>query len=1536
MKQHPFLAAFVFTLAFLAASNLQAASFTWGGGSGNWTSGANWSPEGVPGPGDTATINSGTVTVNQDVIVDEFIMLGGVLTGSFDLEVNVATTWSAGVMTGGGSLTIPSGATLSIEGSTNKAFQNLWTINLEGDGTLSGSGLLQGHSDSRIINTGTFEIQSDQAFDYTNLGARPTFDNRGTFRKTTTNGQNDMEFELVNSGIVDLQSGDIRLLANGDFTDGATFMGAGNLIMDGFIYTLTGTINGSSWEFRNGSLQGGGTVADTLLWTGGDLSGGAHSLTIAATGTLLYQGSSNRQLTNGFTLNNMGTITFDGTGFLQGSNASTLNNFGLIDLKTTFTFDYTNISTRPAINNSGTFQQSAGDSPVNCEFAMNNTGLVHSQVVNINLSGGGVSTGEFRSENLADIWFTGATSELMTGTELSGAGFVRLRNDSLEVSGAVTASGSFEMSGTSSPTLLGTGTLTVTGEMGWLRGTLSGAGTVLIANGAELVIGASETYEIRNGRIIRNEGTITWAGGHINGQNTATIENAGTFIIQNDFSLDFKDIGTRPIIVNTGTIRKISGTGATLSEFELTNSGTIDVQTGTIGLRANATLEEGSNITGAGRLQMIFGDFLITGGVTGDALELADGNLLGGDGTIHGTLHWTDGIMRGGLLNISATGTLAISGAPNKTITNTFQLENAGTIDFSGTGLLHGSNGAIISTSGTLIMRDDTFFDFTNVGTRPIINNSGTLRRTGSNGVASIEFVLNNESTGVVETTQGILGVIGGGTSTGQFDVPTGGFIFQTAPYILGEGATLIGASGAFVIESSGVLIVNGNIPASADIELESGGELGGPGNLTTSAVFRWKGGVLSGSGTTTIDAMGTLNIFESNNKVLDTRTLINNGHTQWAQGHILGRNDAAIVNTGTWDFFTDDSIDHNNIGGRSTFTNTGTMTKSIATGTTIMDFTFINSGTVDMQTGILNLVTPAQLNNGSMFTGDGVTQNQATGSTLSGNIGGDSLELASGSVNGEPTITGTVTWSGGSMTGATTFTIANSANLVITGSNSKTLDGGITLDNQGMVFLSSDNDLRGINGATLLNQGFLFLEGDRGFDYTNIGDRPELINIGAISKTSGSGSSMMDFTLVNSGQIDVQSGFIDVVVPAQLNDGSNFTGAGRTLLRATGNALSGTIAGTALQLIAGTITGDATFTGVLSWTGGTITGTSTLTIDAGALLLITGANTKSLQNGVTLSNSGTVIHAGENAINGNNGALVSNSGLFDIQGDQGFDYTNLGDIPAFSNLAGGTLRKSGGLGSALFDFEFTNSGELQAQAGTIDFKRSFTQTDGTTSLQNGDLASTQTMQFQNGELTGTGTITGNVNLMSTQVSPGTSSGSLNIDGDFTQSADSPLAIEIGGTTPGTGFDQLTVSGTATLNGALNLSTINAYTTTEMDTFEIVSAGTLTGAFTSITGTSIGGGLFYTQTYSATSVVLGVADATPSLVPTSLGFSGGDFGFQLRGIAQLTYRIEATADFSMWDELETITLMTPTYDFMDADSDMFPHRFYRIVLVDLD
>src|SRR6202167_5744391 len=74
-------------------------------------------------------------------------------------------------------------------------------------------------------------------------------------------------------------------------------------------------------------------------------------------------------------------------------------------------------------------------------------------------------------------------------------------------------------------------------------------------------------------------------------------------------------------------------------------------------------------------------------------------------------------------------------------------------------------------------------------------------------------------------------------------------------------------------------------------------------------------------------------------------------------------------------------------------------------------------------------------------------------------------------------------------------------------------------------------------------------------------------------------------------------------------------------------------------------------------------------------------------------------------------------------------------------------------------------------------------------------------------------------------IKPGDAPGVLTITGNLTDSQSSELNILLGGTTPGTGYSQLIVDGTASLLGNLDVDLVDGFSLTSGETFDIVGTG---------------------------------------------------------------------------------------------------------------
>jgi RNA polymerase sigma-70 factor (ECF subfamily) len=129
--------------------------------------------------------------------------------------------------------------------------------------------------------------------------------------------------------------------------------------------------------------------------------------------------------------------------------------------------------------------------------------------------------------------------------------------------------------------------------------------------------------------------------------------------------------------------------------------------------------------------------------------------------------------------------------------------------------------------------------------------------------------------------------------------------------------------------------------------------------------------------------------------------------------------------------------------------------------------------------------------------------------------------------------------------------------------------------------------------------------------------------------------------------------------------------------------------------------------------------------------------------------------------------------------------------------------------------------------------------------------------EIQGGLITGAGVIEANVSN-GAQLAPGTSAGLLSIIGNYSQTAAGSLLIEIGGPNAQSDYDQLAVSGTASLAGTLVVSLINGYAPNIGDTFRVLTSGSVVSAFDAVDGVDIDAGKRFETTYAADAVTLSV------------------------------------------------------------------------------
>lgn len=300
---------------------------------------------------------------------------------------------------------------------------------------------------------------------------------------------------------------------------------------------------------------------------------------------------------------------------------------------------------------------------------------------------------------------------------------------------------------------------------------------------------------------------------------------------------------------------------------------------------------------------------------------------------------------------------------------------------------------------------------------------------------------------------------------------------------------------------------------------------------------------------------------------------------------------------------------------------------------------------------------------------------------------------------------------------------------------------------------------------------------------------------------------------------------------------------------------------------------------------GGTLQGSGTVSVSSS--LVLEGA--RLLGDGkVTLGTNATVkfLDAGGDTDNviakpiENLGNLIWESGHVTLQKDfynKGTVYLGCdaaldaveatpGQAPTFYNE--GSVVKAVSLGQSVFDADFVNSGDITVRSGRLDLGPSYIQTAGSLNLNGGDVATEGTFQIEGGVVKGIGTMDGSVVNDGGTLKPGFSPGFITILGNYTQTSNGTLQLEIGGLDAGTEYDQMNIYGSATLGGQLDLIKWNGYVPPSGYSFWLITCYNMMNDFSNITGLYLGNKLHYRVVRSSTDYIAMVRtdNDAPSLV----------------------------------------------------------------------
>lgn len=597
--------------------------------------------------------NSGTNSLANAGIMNVRVIAGNSLgtlteavpfTNSGTLNVNAATFSLTGGGTNSGTINIYPGSAFT---ATTQSFSNTGTINyINGTNSLTVSAQYNNAAAGHInVQAGSLTITGTGATNSGNfnIAAGATLQLNSDYTQSATATITGPGTLVLSSAISNF-SGALNSTGSLQITAPITFKTDQNLV---------GTITLSAPNNNTATISGSSNVLLTgpLIWTRGTMSG-SGTTTLPAGHVLNLSGGTTNAILDGRTFINSGTVL--STAILGGVNGATFNNQAGAIFNAVGDLSWTSGAV-PVFNNAGLLEKTSGVSTYVSWF-LNNSGSVQVQSGTLNLNGGGTGTGMFNIAAGTTLGFTGFTHNLNAGAAVGGTGMLTVSGgtvnfntgSSLTVTGALTISGGTlnvtnTMLTTPSQVLLtGGGTLNITGDkdfdnLVWTAGTLGGSGTTTISAGGTFNFSGNGPWALYT-RTLKNLGTITWSGaGSIGGNYGAVIQNTpgAAFDVQNDAPITYSySGGFTPVFNNAGLLKKSAGTGITSVAWTFNNSGTVQIQTGTLSLSgdgndvgnydiaAGATLEfaggmrqfaASASITGSGAITITGGTFDITG-----------------------------------------------------------------------------------------------------------------------------------------------------------------------------------------------------------------------------------------------------------------------------------------------------------------------------------------------------------------------------------------------------------------------------------------------------------------------------------------------------------------------------------------------------------------------------------------------------------------------------------------------------------------------------------------------------------------------------------------------------------------------------------------------------------------------------------------------------------------------------------------------------------------------------------------------------------
>lgn len=1394
------------------------------------------------------------------------------------------TATNAGLMeaTSGGALNLNAGTwtnTGTIEaaaGSTVNLYNNVsitgGTLESVGTGSVNNLGgydvFLTG-----LTLAGTYNIQNNAATEING-----TITNNGTINLLGSGNQTGLYVTGAGSGSATLTGSGSIVLGNGG---GNTFWGASgtSLTIDQNVSGVGNIGNGQLTLTNNSTINANvsPTVANTPLYiqpsSGGMTNTGileaTNGGTLALDGGAINNAGATIQAVGSDSSNNPSTVDLYNNVGITGGTLST-SGAGQIVVLGGYSTSFANLTI-----GTGSVLNVQNNGQINTSGTITNNGT-------ITLQGSGNATYFYAPANTTltgtGSLVLGSTASSYSGVVEAASGMTLTNNETITGAGTI-QDGTFINNGTVNSSVSGqtlvlqsfqaaTNTKTMEATNG---GTLAFNGSTWTNTGATITAGTGSAVELYNNTSITG-GTLSTSGTgqiFIPGGYTAILTGlttSGTLNVQNNGQLQIA--GT---INNTGTINLLaSGNNTYLyAPTTATLSGGGTVVMGSTGgnysgvVQAGATLTNNETITGAGTIQ---------------------------DGTF----------VNGGTINSSVSGqTLLLQSFTAATNTKTMEATNGGTLAFNGSswtntgGTISAATGSAVElyngasiTGGTLSTAGTGQFftpggyisyltNLTNSGTFNVLNNAETQLTGTITNNGSFNLVGNGNST--------YLFINGAVTLKGTGIINLGGSAFSDAIYGVGTTPTLTSFN---TIEGSGN-IGSGNMGFTNSGILDSnisGGTLAI--NVNSSGFTNYNGTTTTLTGGTYIANGGNITFNAGNSTGITTLAA---SVTEEAGGQLINTDNSTNALTNLTSITSAGSLTTNiNFTDAGAFSNAGALTILAGTTFKVGSLTQISSGSLTAGTYVLN----------SNLDITGAAQTITTNAaTLT--LAGGTIENTSNSTNALASLatnTGKLTLAGDTAFTTSAASFSNTGTLTVNAGSTFTAPAltqisGTTLSG-GTFILGGNLDLNsGVSIAT--NSSTLTLEGGT-------------IMSGSSNALAGLSSNTKSLTLANNANFTTTGNFSNTGT-LTVNTGSTFTVAGTlSQMHTTTNTLQGGtfVVGGTLALAAGTngieidaanITMDGSGT-IKNTTSGananallnfnTISSTGAFTLGSNANFTTIGNFTNSgkltINSGSTFSVAGTLSNLSSGTLTGGtytvggtlqlasaNGGITTNAASLTLTGTTAKILDGTSNALSTLNNNTGSLTLSSNAVLTTAASNFTNSGTVTVSKGSTltvgGTGQSYTQTAGTTTVD-GTLAGggTTGITVTGGTMQGAGTLKTNVSSSATiNVGDAGKAGLLSITGTYTQLSTGTMNVSIGGTTVGTQYSQLKVSGTASLGGTLTAALVNSFTPTVGQTFTILAAHSVTGTFTNTT-IAINSTEHFAISYTSTSVVLTVVSGPAS------------------------------------------------------------------------